>query len=189
MLTNNVSNYGTNDGYMIGTQNNYYNDYIKVPTSLTSLIKKLCKVLENDITNSDIELLPFTPEEKISYNNVIQYEEIIKEHAKFYLICDNIMNTLDDYDMGCKDRMLRSIKLQYSLIIGELKRVNPNVEKMQLIRENSDDIINKVRDFLRKRLEQGTEEITQEDIDYGLIIIVCYAFLNCKILENPRGDV
>ena len=90
---------------------------------------------------------------------------------------------------GAKDKILKSIKLQYSIIVGELKKENPSIPKLQLIRDNADNIITKVRDFLRERLEHGTEEVTQEDIDYGLIIVICYAFLNCKILENPRGEL
>jgi hypothetical protein len=189
MTTNKLSNQGTNNGYMIGKQINNYSEYVRVPTFLTALIKKLCKVLDSEVNEAKLELLPFTPEEKISYNNVIQYEEIITEYAKFYMICDQILNTLDDYEMGCKDKILKSIKLQYSIIVGELKKENPSIPKLQLIRDNADNIITKVRDFLRERLEHGTEEVTQEDIDYGLIIVICYAFLNCKILENPRGEL
>ena len=65
MTTNKLSNQGTNNGYMIGKQINNYSEYVRVPTFLTALIKKLCKVLDSEVNEAKLELLPFTPEEKI----------------------------------------------------------------------------------------------------------------------------
>lgn len=190
MSTTNISNEGTNNGTIIGTQNvNNYNNYIKVPTLLSSLIKKLCNVFDENPSNSDIIILPYTPEEKIAYNNVIQYKYIIMDNSKYYTICNSILDTLDNHNIGCKSKILKSIKLKYDEIVGELLLDNSQAEKIELIRKNADNIINKMKDFLRIRLEQGDEMLTQEDIDCGLAIIVVYAFLECKILENPKGVV
>lgn len=190
MSKTNISNEGTNNGTIIGTQNiNNYNNYIKVPTLLSSLIKKLCNIFDENPNNLDITILPYTPEEKILYNNVIQYKYIIMDNSKYYSTCNSILDTLDNHNIGCKSKILKSIKLKYDEIAGELLVDNPEVEKIEVIRQNADNIINKMKSFLRIRLEQCDEVLTQEDIDCGLVIIVVYAFLECKILENPKGVV
>ncbi|MMZ71399.1 hypothetical protein D1872_347730 [compost metagenome] len=53
---------------------------------------------------------------------------------------------------------------------------------------NADKIIDYVKEVLEKRiLEDGIKDrLFVEDIDMGLIRIICYSFVECKILEKPK---
>ena len=53
---------------------------------------------------------------------VLKSEDV--KRVKLGIDSNQILNTLDDYEMGCKDKILKSIKLQYSIIVGELKKEN-----------------------------------------------------------------
>ena len=65
--------------------------------------------------------------------------------------------------------------------------MSSNKSRIETIRDNADKIIEKVENILRNRIEQQVNEnLTQEEIDIGLLIIICYAFSECKILDKPK---
>lgn len=192
MSTNNLENTGTVLGDMIGEQNTYImqmicqNNYTKIPTLLTDLIKMLANVNEDELDEEFLDIIPYKIDEKIEYNNVKKYKYIIVEYSKFYNTCENILNTMDNYNVGSKRKILDSIKIQYNKILGDLL-LSSNKSRIETIRDNADKIIEKVENILRNRIEQQVNEnLTQEEIDIGLLIIICYAFSECKILDKPK---
>lgn len=194
MSTNNIENTGTVYGNMLGTQNNYIkntfiqNNYSNIPTLLTDLIKMLANVDEDELDEDIFDIVPYRTDEKIEYNNVKKYKYIIVEYSKFYNSCESILNAMDNYNVGSKRKLLRSIKIHYDKVLGELL-ANSEKSRIETIRDNADEIIEKVENILRNRIEQQeSRNLTQEEIDIGLLIIICYAFSECKILDKPKKE-
>jgi len=70
-------------------------------------------------------------------------------------------------------------------VLSENKESGKN--EMDIVRENSDRIIDMVKDqILRVVQESGEMETTyQEDMELGIACFTCYCFMECKILEKP----
>lgn len=186
MLESKIEGNNNNSGVIIG--NLSIHQPLKVQTLLARIVEELAEIYSQEDDEKNITIPVFNIEDKISYNNVIKYREIINELCKYWEKCESIFNSIDNNDIGAKRKILGSINFQYKTIIGDLIRENPNKEKMELIKENSDDIIDKIFLILKSRIEANNKSILAEDIDIGLPIIICYLFMKCKILEEPKND-
>ncbi|MBX4265894.1 portal protein [Clostridium estertheticum] len=210
---NTLSNSGQNSGVVAGVinghiavttnVNNLYtipkNNTNKISSLVSGLIEKLAelscisdeyveqvyKIYKSDTIIYDIP-------KKISYNNIIKYKCIIAEYSKYEGICEEAFNIIDNNNIGIKTKILRNINLYYMEYKGQilLQHRDEDIDEIDVIRENADIIIDNVKDRLQLIIneEDMTQNIFQEDINIGLIIIICYAFVKCKILERPRGE-
>ena len=131
----------------------------------------------------------FKPDDKIEYNGVIVYREIIKEFSAYYLTCDSYLNAYDDSHIRGKAKILKCVHMWYLRAKGQVLSENKESGKneMDIVRENSDRIIDMVKDqILRVVQESGEMETTyQEDMELGIACFTCYCFMECKILEKP----
>ena len=59
--------------------------------------------------------------------------------------------------------------------------------EMEIIRENSDRIIDMVKEQILQVVQSSREmdSIFLEDLDLCLACFTCYCFMECKILEKP----
>ena len=194
-----IENSGDNSGVIANTVHNL--TVHQVPRRSTQslipvLIEELAKF--NDLTEEELEkdyrvniddLKEYNIPEKITYNCVIKYKEIIDEYSQYGAICNEALNILDNNKIGTKTRVLKSINLSYQTSKGEylLRHRDENLEEMDRIRECADNIIDDVKNTLLERVYNDTTRlIDEEDIEIGLIRIICYAFVECKILEKPK---
>lgn len=162
---------------------------------IPSVIEKLSEItnvdeeyLEKKFKIEPIELEEYKIPDKIEYNKVIIYKEIIDEYSEYSSICEHAFNVLDDNNMGIKRKILEYIKLLYRKVKGKLIKNNPKIDSMELIRQNSDEIIEQVIEILKKEINTDDKgrTIAIELIEVALSRIICYAFIKCKILEKPR---
>lgn len=145
-------------------------------------IDKIYKVNIEDLTSYDIP-------KKITHNNLIQYKDVIEEYSQYGRICEEAFNIVDNSMMGAKGKILRDIRHLYRNFKGQLLRQNQDskLEEIDIIRKNADLIIDMIKDELEKRiLADSNTNILVEDLEDGLIRILCYSFVECKILEKPR---
>ena len=120
---------------------------------------------------------------------------INEKYKMYYSICDQVLNMFDDSLTNNKEKLLNNINDMYNDVIGEFiyekqcrEEIYDDIDNIDLIKEEklADKIIDLVMDKLRKRLG---DDILEEDKDFGLNIIMCYAFVKCKILEKPECEV
>lgn len=145
-------------------------------------IDKIYRVNKEDLTSYDIP-------KKILYNNLIIYKDVIDEYSQYGLICEEAFNIVDNSMMGAKGKILRDIRHLYRKFKGQLLREyqSTELEAIDIIRQNADLIIDMIKTELEKRiLADGDINILVEDLEDGLIRILCYSFVECKILEKPR---
>lgn len=197
-----LSNPGQNDGVIAGVVNGDITYIHPTPANkfaslIPVLIEKLADLvnitdeeMERTYKISPSELIIYDIDEKIEYNDVIKYKDLIKEYSLYGNICEHAFNIIDNNDMGIKRRILNSISLLYKDFKGQLLLENKTNEiaDIDIIRMNADKIIDYVKEVLEKRiLEDGIKDrLFVEDIDMGLIRIICYSFVECKILEKPK---
>lgn len=156
---------------------------------LASFLEKL---IENKAfeTNSDAHSIIYDIREKLDYNNVIKYKEIIEKYSSYYLICDTTLNQIDNVKIGTKKKILSSINDKYIAIKGEYLRKGQQDNKplMNVIKESSDlimdDIVNYYLNFITNI--ENMDKYDYEEIEINLKAFITYCFIECKILENPN---
>lgn len=189
-----VQNSGENTGVMVGSNSGsiYVNmqKAVKIPSLISNLVKLLGNAcIEEEYSASVANTQEFRPDDKIEYNSVIVYREIIKEFSAYYLTCDSYLNAYDDSHIRGKAKILKCVHMWYLHAKGQVLSDNKESGKneMDIVRENSDRIIAMVKDrILRVVQESGEMETTyQEDMELGITCFTCYCFMECKILEKP----
>ena len=194
-----LNNQGSNDGLQVGINNGSIIIQAKAKTIsiLSQVIKNISKNIavneEVDLKNKN--LIPFKIEEKIKHNIILKYKRKFEKYKMYYSICDQVLNMFDDSLTNNKEKLLNNINDMYNDVIGEFiyekqcrEEIYDDIDNIDLIKEEklADKIIDLVMDKLRKRLG---DDILEEDKDFGLNIIMCYAFVKCKILEKPECEV
>lgn len=187
-----IDNNGCNEGVIIA-QNSGNVDIsiqkaVKIPSLIATIVKTLGDACFNDDGQSTIPQ-EFKPDEKIEYNCVIKYREIINNFATFYNVCEDYLNAYDDSNIRGKAKILNCVHLWYMDVKGDIRLENKNAGKsdLEIIRENSDRIIEAVRDRIRSTVENSDliEKLYIEDIELGVTCFTCFCFMKCKILEKP----
>ncbi|GFR38222.1 hypothetical protein PRECH8_15180 [Insulibacter thermoxylanivorax] len=200
-----IDNIGNNNGIMAGTivgpvENNTY--ILNMPQKhsvMPSIISKIVEVLANLTILPEEELdrryrinpedlKPYNVPTKITHNNVRRYKSIILEFSHYSRICDEAFNIVDNQIIGSKSRILKDIRHLYNKYKEQLlfEHIDDNIDEIEIIRQYSDYIIDMVKEDLKKRIiDEKPANIYFEDIEDGLIRVVCYAFEKCKILEKP----
>lgn len=169
--------------------NNYEYLSTKLPSRLAEVIFVLEKQLDTPINSTFPKTKKYEIDEKISYNNVIKYQIPIQDYGNYSFIIENIYEDLDNHRPNSKKRFLDSINRRYGLIVGQLlKDTNNQIDRVKVIQQNSDYILDTVFGELKKNYleSDNSSKIMLEDLETCLIIIVCHSFIICKILEEPQ---
>ncbi|PWJ48100.1 hypothetical protein [Faecalicatena contorta] len=188
-----VDNSGTNKGVVVGTNegiiNLTLNETKKIPSLISTIIKNLgTECADFDIPETELDFDPFKPDEKLEYNCVIKYKEIIKEYSVYYTLCDNRLNVYDNSNSRSKKKILRCIKTWYLTEKGEvlLKLKSEKATDIEKVRANADKLIDSVKERIKEAvMNSDVQEISVEDLELGIACFVCYSFMECKILEKP----
>src|SRR5690606_36611659 len=82
--------------------------------------------------------------------------------------------------------VLENIKLAYIKVKTELLMNNLGRPEIDIIREYSDNIVDKVESTLLIEIKTSSNiEVSTESINLSLQIVLIDAFIRCKILEEP----
>lgn len=196
-VENSGDNYGVEAGVINGdVQVSVFNQRkFKFPSLIPSLIEQLAELanisdedMDKQYKISSEDLQEYRIEDKIEYNRVIKYKEIIDDYSQYGAICENAFNIIDDNDTGMKRKILKNINSMYKKEKGQVLLDNRGKDSIDIIRENSDAIIENVINSMTEKInnDDNGKNILIEDIEEGLSRIICYAFIECKILEKPR---
>lgn len=198
---NSNTNTGSNSGVMAGLINRVHINLPKENNRILSYIGAFVKMLatmdeelDEDIYTEKLlakwQTKEYSFEDKINFNSIKRYRLIIEEFSKYSVYCDDIFNKTDNTLIGSKRKILKNIHRIYLHFLGEIVgETNDKQLILKLIKSNSDEIIDKVKAKLRDDLinEFKEGEIFREDMEEALEIIICYAFMECRILEKPGG--
>lgn len=160
----------------------------------SSLLNPLLeKIVENYDPESEIENhgeLPY-PDEKIKFNNVNIFTDQIEECVSFLSVVEEQIDIIDDEEPKSKNKFMRAINQKYKeqkrdlLIEKSVDSNNPN-DVISVVRENADKIIQGVSGAILEYAEKDLHGYSVEEVKDAISLIVCYGFINCKILERPN---
>ncbi len=150
---------------------------------LSEVVNKISMLNIDEVKGEEVSN-SFNPEDKISYNNIKVYKPILEEYKVYQAKLNTIYKEIESQGSFKKNALLKNIKSIYLRAKGEL-----SYDSQQDIMENSDELIDKVKNALWKLFEETKNPenlIPYENLNFSLEIIIVDAFMRCKILEEPR---
>lgn len=151
------------------------------PSMLNNTINAISSLELGEI--EEIESLNiFDPSEKIRFNDLKRNVSLIKEYKNYYHRINKLYDELEYEGSIKKEKLLRNIKLLYTEVSGAYTLDNDDI--MTVIRENSDNIFDDVYNALLSKINDSY--FWEEDVVFGVRLIMVDAFLRCKILEEPK---
>ncbi len=193
-----IDNSGNNQGLIVAENKGSIQVSIKkierIPSCVSIIVKSLGEVCLNDdiekIFNlKKLQLKEFKPDEKIEYNCVVKYKDIIRCFSSYHPVCERYLNAYDDSNMRGKSKILNYVYLNYLEAKGIVLLENKDSDKkdIDIIRQNSDRLIDMVQNDILEIVKANNEIDVMyiEDIKLGVTCFICYCFMECKILEKP----
>jgi len=189
-----TENSGENQGLIVGENSGNINvsiqKVIKIPSLIATVVTRLGEICVQDYYSDTIDnFQEYKPDEKIEYNCVVKYKEVIKEFSAYYSICENYLNAYDDSNICGKAKILKCVRVWYLQAKGEIiaENVKTNQSEIEIVRQNSDRIIDMVKIKIRDAVmgAKEFESVYIEDIELGIECFTCFCFMECKILEKP----
>lgn len=139
----------------------------KQPSILTRIVREL-SATRYDSTSGKVTL-PFTIDEKISFNDVQRYRGIIEKYAPYAQVyLDKLYNELEANQLETVLSVLNDLYLMS-------KRSG----------QSADDTLDLVQDRLIERLSREGALEYSEDLEMCSRIVIVDGFMRCKILEEP----
>ncbi|MCO7226630.1 ABC-three component system protein [Pleionea sp. CnH1-48] len=124
----------------------------------------------------------FKIEDKIQYNSVIRNRPLIEEYKIFYIKIASLYSELEANGSFRKNKLLRNIERLYLKVKG--KYITNFDNQLSDIQKNADNIIEDIEEELLNTCD-SYNSLCDEDISFGISIIMVDAFMRCKILEEP----
>lgn len=158
----------------------------------SSLSKVLPKIAASVSSSSPAQTYEHPPEiqEKIDHNKLGSYKIWIDSYGQYAQDIEAIYDEIDSDKPGTKNKILGDIRAKYveakRQVLSGTGSEQTSAEILRLVRVNSDRLVEMVAAALKTQiLASDTEPLEAEDIDPGIHGVVCHAFINCRILENP----
>ena len=155
------------------------------PSLLKHAIRAISNVDFNDSDNRKKTFNAFSIDEKISYNGIERNKALIDEYKVFHSKINALYTELEIQGSPLKERLLRNIRTIYIRTKG--KYIGTSANPIEIIQKNADNIIEDIENELLDLIELD-DETYEEDISFGISIIMVDAFMRCKILEEPKHD-
>ena len=109
-----IENSGYNQGIMVGNNEGEINvtlqQAVKMPSLISTVVVALgnvCSSMEMPSGNNDY--CEYKPDDKIEYNCVIKYKDIIKYYSAYHSTCEKHLNAYDDSNIRGKAKILRCV--------------------------------------------------------------------------------
>lgn len=150
------------------------------PSMLKNAINAIAKI-DLDVLQEEERLNVVEPNHKIAYNSIKSNIAMIQEYKAYHEKINSLYDELERQGSIKKEKLLNNIKQIYIQTMGNY--ILDSKKPIEVIRENSDKIIDDVFDELYEKM-QGSGA-WDEDIVLGIRLIMVDAFIRCKILEEP----
>lgn len=152
--------------------------------------KSLLKLAIDAIAGGDFELenngdestSPYQIDKKIEYNAIRRNRPLIEEYKVYYNRISTLYDELESHGSFKKDKLLRNVRRIYLDVKG--KYVEGKDNPIESVRENADNIIEDIEDILTDTDGLGLGAF-DEDVSFGISVVMVDAFMRCKILEEP----
>ncbi|MBK4998574.1 hypothetical protein IAE37_000850 [Pseudomonas sp. S31] len=194
LFTPNIDAQATNGGLTVVSTGSGGVTVAASPAAISSLLNPLLIKIVSTHTPydeiADIEIDYRGIDEKIEHNNVTVYSEVIIDNVGYMELIESLILTIDNEDPGAQKRFLYAINQKYKIARRELfmrQKEKPVTDEQRLsaVRLGSDELILKVSELIVD-IKTGFHGMPSELVEWARQLIVCYGFINCKILEPPQ---
>lgn len=181
------------DGSGIGNSPTFnLNHVARFSSLLNPLMEKIIENYNPELGLSHNYDLP-DPDEKLNFNDVKVFSEEIVDCIGFLSLVEELVDSIDDDKPGAKNNFLRAINQNYKnhrrqLLIKNGIAIKDKVAVIELIRKNSDLLLQQVTDSMLDNARIDFHAFPVEDVRDSASLIVCYGFINCQILERPNDN-
>lgn len=158
---------------------------------LSPLLDKIIDSYDSLVDESNKPNFLPTPDEKLDFNAVSVFKSNIREAVSFLALVEEAIFVNEEENPGYTNRIQKAIYQKYTKYKSNLlidNKVSPDDKDavISLIRGNSDGIIRDISSHICNEFT-ATHMCGKfsEDIEICVNFIVCYGFINCKILERP----
>jgi len=145
-------------------------------TLLKTAIYAIADLEIEDGIDTKIDITAFDIKSKIEYNEINRNRFVIEEYKAFYTKVNSIYQELEKQGNFKKEKLLNNIRHLYL----NYKGIYSTSDSKSI----SDDIYEDIENDLYERIKKDGD-FYEEDIVYGISIIMVDAFMRCKILEKP----
>lgn len=149
-------------------------DVKMLDTNLAEIIKMLG---DEEIEPETNNLNNFQIVKKIEFNNLKEKEEEILELTSYYSKLNEKYKTLNLLGKNKE----RSVLLKLSKIYNDIVFKNVHLSEKDIYEKIIEEVIIYVKD------SPNFNKICEEELLFAVEIIVCDAFIKCKIFKNPKG--
>ncbi|MBD5770350.1 hypothetical protein [Marinomonas colpomeniae] len=166
------------------------NHVARFSSLLNPLLERIIENYDPDSETNNSDELP-DPDEKLDFNNVRVFSEEIIDCVGFLTLVEEQVDGIDDESPGAKIKFLRAIHQNYKnhrrqLLISESVAIKDKESVISTIRKNSDLLLQQVTDSILDNAIADLHAFPVEDVRDSANLIVCYGFINCKVLERPN---
>lgn len=154
-------------------------EHIKNPQLLRMAVDAISEARLDKINPKEPPKRPFNPADKISFNCLRRNKSLIEEYRVYHSKINSLYQELEKQGSFKKERLLRNIETIYLKILGNY--VLDSKRKMEIIRENADNIIEDIEQELFNLISDKFK-----DSIFEISVIMVDAFIRCKILEDPN---
>jgi len=179
------------DGSGIGNSPTFnLNHVARFSSLLNPLLERIIENYDPDSETNNSDELP-DPDEKLDFNRVRVLSEEIIGCVGFLTLVEEQVDAIDDESPGAKSKFLRAIHQNYKnhrsqLLISENVAIKDKKSVILTIRQNSDLLLQQVTDSILDNAITDLHTFPVEDVRDSANLIVCYGFINCKVLERPN---
>jgi len=145
---------------------------LKNSSLLKTAIYAIADLEIDEAESVDQNLGAFDIKAKIEYNQIRRNRSIIEEYKAFYTKVNSIYGELENQGSFKKEKLLRNVRHIY------LKNKDDSNNY------SADEIYENIESELYDRVKDDGD-FYQEDIIWGISIIMVDAFMRCKIMEKP----
>jgi hypothetical protein len=179
------------DGSGMGNSPTFNLNHVARFSSLINpLLERIIEKYDPDSEVNNNDELP-DPDEKLDFNNVRVFSEEIIDCVSFLSLVEEQVDAIDDESPGAKIKFLRAIHQNYKnhrrqLLIRESVAIKDKESVISTIRQSSDLLLQQVTDSILDNARTDLHAFSVEDVRDSANLIVCYGFINCKVLERPN---
>ncbi len=165
--------------------------YKKIPSLLLIAVNAIADIDFENYEERKTSVRPFNIDVKISYNSIKRNKSLIEYYKVFHSKLNNLYYELENQGSFKKEKLLDNINIIYQKTRG--KYVGNSENAMEIIQENADNIFDDIENELLEDVENkllkdidSESTLYDEDISFGITIVMIDAFMRCRILENPN---
>ena len=172
---------------------------IKRKSILTRVVRLLLEgtyTEESEPIRTDLKL--YDLEVKLRHNDIKEHDFLIYEALEKKGFIDSLYQTIDLERPLSKQKFYEFVNTRYKREISKLLnnngisfpeyKNNKNIA-MEIIRSNSDNILDNVfinlKQYYYENIDDINNESDAEEVDKALMDILHCAFMDCKVLEKP----